>query len=76
LAFTYYNYYTILGDKNPVEIWQNKIHHLRKFHKGWAYNQSSTYKKEKQCLQDIKAESSPLTVSEREIMREANDKVA
>jgi hypothetical protein len=67
---------------NPMETWQNKIRHLRNFLKGWARNQSSVYKKEKQRLLgiidnlDIKAETIPLTTSEREKMREAQEEIA
>jgi hypothetical protein len=34
----------------PMEIWQNKIKHLRSFLRGWAKNISSIYKKEKERL--------------------------
>jgi hypothetical protein len=55
------------GD-SPMEVWKNKIRHLRNFFRGWARNQSNVYKKEKQRLLDlidkldIKAETFPLTV--------------
>ena len=34
----------------PIEVWQNKIRHLRHFLKGWAKNQSGKYKMEKERL--------------------------
>jgi hypothetical protein len=33
---------------SPIEVWQNKIRHLRRFLKGWAKNQSGKYKVEKE----------------------------
>jgi hypothetical protein len=33
--------------KMPIETWQNKIRHLRKFLRGWEKNISGKYKKEK-----------------------------
>ena len=65
----------------PIEVWQNKIRHLRRFLKGWAKNQSGKYKKEKERLLkiidelDIKAETSPLSSSERDTLRGANDRL-
>lgn len=50
----------------PIQRWQNKIRHLRRFLKGWAKNLSGKYKKEKERLLsiidefDIKAEICPL----------------
>jgi hypothetical protein len=32
---------------SPVEIWKNKLRHLRQFLRGWAKNQSGVYKKDK-----------------------------
>jgi hypothetical protein len=67
---------------DPLESWQNKIHHLRSFLKGWARNNSSVYKKEKQRLLDIidkldiKAKTIPLSTSEREEMKVANEQLA
>jgi hypothetical protein len=64
-----------------METWQNKIRHLRNFLRGWARNKSSIYKKEKEHLLQIidlldrKAETMPLNASEKEAMREANEKV-
>ena len=63
---------------SPIEVWQNKIRHLRRFLKGWAKNQSGKYKKEKERLLkliddlDVKAETIPLSVSERDTLRDAN----
>jgi hypothetical protein len=31
--------------RNPIERWQNKIRHLRRFLKGWAKSMSGNYKK-------------------------------
>jgi hypothetical protein len=67
------------GD-SPMAAWQNKIRLLRKFLRG-AHNISSAHKNEKESLLqlidslDKKAESVPLTTSEKEMMREANEKV-
>jgi hypothetical protein len=64
---------------SPIDIWQNKIRHLRRFLKGWAKNRSGVYKKENERLMilidelDIKAESSPLGDAERVALRNAND---
>jgi hypothetical protein len=66
---------------SPIEIWQNKIRHLRLFLRGWSRNLSSEYKKEKERLLniintlDLKAETTPLNDSERDAMRVANEKV-
>jgi hypothetical protein len=38
---------SIRTDDNPINSWQNKIHHLRQYLKGWARNQSGIYKKGK-----------------------------
>jgi hypothetical protein len=38
---------------SPIQIWQNKIRHLRRFLKGWAKNLSGKYKKEKERLLNI-----------------------
>jgi hypothetical protein len=40
---------TNIGD-TPIQHWQNKIRHLRRFLKGWAKNQSGKYRKEKERL--------------------------
>ena len=70
----------VKGD-SPIEIWQNKIRHLRRYLKDWAKNQSGKYKKEKERLLqiiddlDIKAESTPLSVGERAALKEANEKI-
>jgi hypothetical protein len=56
--------------KFPIQTWQNKIRHLRRFLRGWAKNLSGKYKKEKERLLniidalDIKAETMPLSISE------------
>jgi hypothetical protein len=65
----------------PMEIWQNKVRHLRNFLRGWGRNQTSIYKKEKERLLHIidmldrKVETVPLSVSERETMRKPNESV-
>src|SRR6266498_1813939 len=65
----------------PIERWQKKIRHLRRFLKGWAKNLSGKYKKEKGRLLaiidelDLKAETTPLSMSEREALKEANERV-
>jgi hypothetical protein len=35
----------------PMEIWQNKIRSLRRYHRRWAKNQNGAYKKEKKISQ-------------------------
>jgi hypothetical protein len=66
----------------PIEVWQNKIRHLRRFLRGWAKYRSGVYKKEKEKLLalidelDIKAETIPLVSLEREALRNANDCLA
>jgi hypothetical protein len=40
---------TSIGN-SAMEIWQNKVHHLRQFLRGWARNLSGTYKVEKEQL--------------------------
>ena len=68
------------GD-TPIERWQNKIRHLRRFLKGWAKNLSGKYKKEKERLLaiidklDLKAETTLLSTSEREALKDANERV-
>jgi hypothetical protein len=36
---------SITSGRNPIERWQNKIRHLRRFLKGWAKSTSENYKK-------------------------------
>jgi NCAIR mutase (PurE)-related protein len=69
-----------LGISNrPMEVWLNKLRHIRRFLKGWAKNQSEKYKKEKKRLLniidylDLKAETNLLTTVEREELKKAND---
>jgi hypothetical protein len=58
-----------------MEIWQNKIRHLCNFLRGWARNQCSKYKLEKERLSnlidflDCKAEVTPLNAHEIEESR-------
>ena len=72
---------TDLG-KTPIEVWQNKIRHIRLYLRGWARHRSGIYKKEKErllgiidCL-DIKAETNPLNPPEREALRKANESLS
>jgi hypothetical protein len=66
---------------SPIDTWQKKIRHLRRFLRGWAKNKSGVYKKERDRLTkiiddlDIKAESSPLDAKDRELLRHANEKI-
>jgi hypothetical protein len=66
---------------SPIDTWQNKIRHLRRFLRGWAKNKSKEYKKERDKLTkiiddlDIKVESSPLNETESKMLRIANDKI-
>jgi hypothetical protein len=68
-----------IGGANPMEIWLNKLRHIRRFLKGWAKNQSGKYKKEKERLLniierlDLKAETTLLNTNEREEFKKAND---
>jgi hypothetical protein len=67
--------------KSPIQTWQNKIRHLRRFLRGWARNLSGKYKKEKERLLsiidllDIKAEMIPLSQGERNELKIANEKL-
>jgi hypothetical protein len=69
-------------ESSPMENWQMKIHHLRQFLRGWARNTSGDYKKEKERLLniidslDIKAETSPLSDSERSLKKESDERLA
>jgi exonuclease III len=73
---------TFSAGSTPMEIWQNKIRHLRQFLRGWAKNLSGTYKVEKEKLLsiidtlDCKAETTPLDMEERRALREAQDAIA
>ena len=72
---------SVCEGNTPMDKWLNKIWHLRRFLKGRAKNLSGKYKKEKERLSrlidelDIKAESVPLSTSERETLRKANDSI-
>jgi hypothetical protein len=65
-----------------MENWLNKLRHIRRFLKGWAKNQSGRYKKEKERLLimidhlDLKAESVPLSLNEREELKKANESLS
>jgi hypothetical protein len=70
---------SIHNEPRPIETWQKKIWHMRQFLCGWARNSSRNYKKEKMRLLDIidsldiKAETVPLSESERTCKKEANE---
>jgi hypothetical protein len=55
---------------SPIEVWENKIRHLRCFLKGWARHRSGFYRKEKEILPaiidelDFKVETCPLNIYE------------
>jgi hypothetical protein len=69
----------VVAGMNPIDVWLNKLRHIRKFLKGWAKNQSGKYKKGKERLLAIidhfviKAETNPLGLQEREELKKAND---
>ena len=71
-----------VGGSTPIERWQHKIRHLRQFLRGWAKNISGEYKKQKEKLLrlidelDIKAETTPLSLSEREAKKQADKCIA
>jgi hypothetical protein len=70
---------SVLVGLNPIDVWLNKLRHIRKFLKGWAKNQSGKYKKEKERLLgiidnlDVKDETNTLTLSEREVLKNTNE---
>jgi hypothetical protein len=72
---------SIHNEPRPIETWQKKIRHMRQFLRGWARNSSGNYKKEKMRLLDIidsldiKAETVPLSESERTCKKEANERL-
>jgi hypothetical protein len=67
--------------KTPMQTWQNKIRHLRRFLRGWAKNLSGKYKKEKERLLnvidflDIQAETFPLNERGRSKLKQANEQL-
>lgn len=73
---------SISSGSNPMEVWQNKIRHLRQYLRGWAKNISGTYKAEKEHLLsiidvlDTKAEYIPLDEDERKCLRDTQDSIA
>jgi hypothetical protein len=73
---------SVHNESMPIESWQKNIRHLRQFLRGWARNISGDYKKEKECLLniidslDIKAETSPLSESERLLKKESDEHLA
>jgi hypothetical protein len=73
---------SITSGSNPMEVWQNKIRHLRQFLRGWAKNLCGSYKTEKEHFLsiidflDCKAESAPLDEDERRALRSAQDAIA
>ena len=70
---------SVVGGASPMEVWLNKLRHIRRFLKGWAKNQSGKYKKGKERLLyiidqlDLKAETNPLRLNEREELKKTND---
>jgi hypothetical protein len=70
---------SVMVGLNPMDVWLNKLRHIRKFLKGWAKNQSGKYKKEKERLLgiidnlDVKDETNTLTLSEREVLKNTNE---
>ena len=73
---------SILHGASSIEIWQNKIRHLRSFLKGWAKSLSGEYRKERDRLLNLidvldkKAETSVLDNADRERLTAANDSLA
>jgi hypothetical protein len=69
------------GD-SPIDIWHNKIKHLRRLLRGWDKNLSGIYEKEKErlCLiideLDIKAKSTPLSASKVNALKRDNDRLS
>jgi hypothetical protein len=67
---------------NSYEKWQNKIHHIRSFLRGWAKNLSSAYKKEKERLLSVidvldkRSEVAPLNDMDRASLKQANETLA
>jgi hypothetical protein len=67
---------------HSLDMWQNKIRHLRQFLRDWARSLSGNYKVEKEHLLNIidildkKAEISPLNDDERRTLRSTNDAIA
>ena len=65
------------GGRTPIERWQCKIRHLRRFLRGWAKHTHGIYKAEKERLLlliqnlEVKAETSILDSSELETKIEA-----
>ena len=65
------------GGSSPIERWQNKIRHLRRFLRGWAKHTHGIYKAEKERLLlliqslDLKAESAILDTRDLETKVEA-----
>jgi hypothetical protein len=70
---------TVSMGVSPIDTWQKKIRHLRRFLRGWTKNLSGKYKLEKERLLeiidflDIKAETCPLFTVERDEIKLAND---
>src|SRR4051812_12547804 len=68
-----------LNGSSPIEKCQNKIRHLRQYLRGWAKHQSDIYKVEKERLiqtinaLDVKAESTLLNMTERNIKNVAEN---
>jgi hypothetical protein len=73
---------SVLTVDNPIINWQNKIHHLRQYLRGWAREQSGKYKIERDRLNfiidflDKKSEKTILTDEERKALKNANVEIA
>ena len=65
----------------PIEIWQNKIRHIRQFLRGWAKNLNAEYRRLKEKLLqkidqlDIKAETIILNAAEGAKKRRSRDSI-
>jgi hypothetical protein len=70
-----------MGSRTPIQTWQKKIRHIRRFLKGWAKNLSGKYKKEKERLLsiidslDIQVETNPLSDVDRATLKYANERI-
>ena len=73
---------SVTAGNNPMDIWLNKLRHIRRYLKGWAKNLSGKYKKEKERFLsiiddlDIKAENVPLSDDERKALKDATECLA
>lgn len=64
--------------RSPIETWQKRIRHIRRFLRGWENNLSGKYRKERERLLsiidflDIKAESQQFSNSEQNNLKIAH----